>query len=284
MEKFKKRAKELELKAEREENNQRQMKLKLANELGSQVVDLTQILNSHSLMRYPIFSTRYARQGYQTEPIRYQSSDGTVKFEISGMFGVPNQVDGNIIRWAISNARRILSQTGVMPEELVTSRYRLLKVMGKATSSKNYKNLESALKRLSGMHVSGNVFNKNEKFAGTLVSFSYTYDNLGQIDRVKMVFHKDFRDHLEQQKSVLALDDGILTSVNPLEIRLKELVRVGMGASPKWEISLNKLQPLCADTREMRYFKRAIKGLKLPYSLSFRKSANGDEIAVFMAQ
>lgn len=284
MENLKKRARELELEADRKESEQRQMKLKLANQLGSQVVDLTRILNSHCLMRYPIFSIRYPRQGYQTEPIRYQSSDGKVSLEVTGIFGIPNQVDGNIIRWAVSNARRILNQTGIMPEELVTSRYRLLRVMGKAINGNNYHNLELALKRLSGMHISGNVFNKNEKFAGTLVSFSYTYDDAGQIDKVKMVFHKDFRDHLQQQKSVLALDNEILTSINPLEIRLRELVRVGMGVSPKWEISLKKLQPLCADTREMRYFKRAIKSLKIPYRLSFRKSANGGEVAVFTAE
>ena len=267
-----------------EEARQKQQ-LQKANQLGSQPFDLVSVLNSHALMRLPVFSTRYSRQGQRTEPIFYSSHDGSVTIEVNGNYGIPNQSDGNIIRWAISVARQIRAKTGFIPEEISTTRYNLLKTLGKSINGANYRNLEHSLKVLGGLQISGNIFSKDKEFTGTLVEFDYTRDGSGEIDKIVMTFGKNFRKHLQQEESVLSIPGQILTSINPLQIRLTEVVRSHMGRSKKWEIGLEKLMLLCAEDKRSKYeFKRVVRKTKIPYRVDFRKSSTSKEdIAVFRA-
>ena len=266
---------ELADKAESAQVLREQEQLARANELGSEPFDLPSVLNSHVLMRYPLFSIRYASQEQQLEPIMYYSSDGQVSVEVKGNYGIPNQADANVIRWVISMARQIRVETGVIPEEICTTRYRLLKDLGKTISGGNYRNLEQTLKVLSGVQISGNIFNKNEEFTGSLVEFSYTRDVSGQPDKIRMTFSKTFRKHLQEEGSVLSLPGEVLVSNNPLQIRLIEVVRCHMGRSRKWQVGLTKLMALCYEKKRSKYeFKRAIKKTEIPYDVEFRKSLN----------
>lgn len=274
---------ELAEKAQSAQARREQQQLKRANERGTQQFDLVSVLNSHALMRYPVFSTRYGSQQQQEEPILYYSSDGSVSVEVKGSYGIPNQADANIIRWAISVARQVRTETGVVPEEISTTRYKLLKDLGKTVTGTNYRNLEQSLKVLGGINISGNIFDKNQEFTGTLMEFNYTRDGSGKIDKIVMIFNKNFRQHLQRDESVLTIPGEVLVSNNPLQIRLIEVARCHIGRKPKWEVRLTKLMSLCYEKRRSKYeFKRAVKKTRLPYSVEFRKSADSnDEVVVF---
>ncbi|MEL6442480.1 MAG: replication initiator protein A [Cyanobacteria bacterium J06621_8] len=274
---------ELAEEAQSAQARREQEQLQRANERGAQQFDLVSVLNSHALMRYPMFTSISRSQKQQEEPILYYSSDGSVSVEVKGNYGIPNQADANIFRWAISAARQIRTETGAIPKEISTTRYHLLKVLGKAISGANYRNLEHTLKVLGGIQMSGNIFDKNQEFTGSLIEFSYTRDASGEIDRIVMAFGEKFRQHLQKDESVLTIPGEVLVSNNPLQIRLIEVARCHMGKKLKWEVGLTKLMNLCYEKRRSKYeFKRAVKKTHLPYSVEIRKSTSSkDEVVVF---
>ncbi len=277
-------ARELKSEITERERIQRKQQRKVANELGTQIISFSQFVNSHNIMRLPIFSTKYVRNGRRTEPICYSSQDGTVAFTVKGASGIPDQADANVLRYAISKARRVRRKIGVMPERVDVTRYELLRALGKSDSGNSYKKLEKTLECLAGMQLTGNVFRKDEMFTGTLVAFSYTYKANGQIDKIRIAFNEDFREHLEKEKAVLAIPSEILRETNALRIRIMELVQAGMGYDARWAVKLKYLRELCAYTRQMKFLKQDLKKLKLPYHLTFTKAANGDQVIIFTRQ
>ena len=139
------------------------------------------------------------------------------------------------------------------------------------------------------MQLTGNVFRKDEIFTATLVTFSYTYKANGRIDKIRIMFNEDFREHLEKEKAVLTIPSEILKETNALRIRIMELVQAGMGYDARWAVKLKHLRELCAYNRQLKFFKQDIKNLfkkdikkpTLPYQLTFTKAANGDQVAIF---
>ena len=274
-------ASKLKSESEVREREERKKKLKIANERGSQVISLSRFVNSHNIMRLPLFSTKYVRNGRRTKPIVFNSQDGSVSFKVSGANGLPDQAEGNIVRYAISKARKIRRGVGVLPEYVEVTRYELLTALGRTTSGKSYKRLEDSLECLAGMQVTGNVFGKGSMYTGTLVSFEYTKTKNGRVDKIRIIFNSKLHKHLEEEKAVLAIPNEILFETNALRIRLLEVIQSGMGYQGKWMMKLSYLKELCAYDRELKYFKRDIGLLKLPYRLSFVKGENKEQIAVF---
>lgn len=274
-------ATELKSESEVREREERKQKLKLANELGSQVISLSRFVNSHNIMRLPLFSTKYVRNGRRTKPIVFKSQDGSVSFKVSGANGLPDQAEGNIVRYAITKARKIRREVGVMPQYVEVTRYELLTALGRATSGKSYKKLEESLQCLAGMQITGNVFAKDSLYTGTLVSFQYTKTEDDKVDKIRIIFNPQLHEHLEEEKAVLAIPNEILFETNALRIRLMEIVQSGMGYQSKWMMKLSYLRELCVYDRELKYFKRDINRLDLPYDLSFMKGGNREQIAVF---
>lgn len=275
-------ATELKSESENREREERKKKLKIANELGSQVISLSRFVNSNNIMRLPLFSTKYVRNGRRTKPIVFKSQDGSVAFEVRGANGLPDQAEGNIVRYAISKARKIRRRIGVTPQYVEVTRYELLTALGRATSGKSYKKLEESLQCLAGMQITGNVFAKDSLYTGTLVSFQYTKAEDGKVDKIRIIFNPQLHDHLEEEKAVLAIPNEILFETNALRIRLMEIVQSGMGYQDKWMMKLSYLRELCVYDRELKYFKRDINRLELPYNLSFIKGQNREQIAVFV--
>ena len=281
MENLKKRASLLKLQAVEQEKAQQKRQLKLANQLGTQVISLSRFVNAHNIMRLPLFSTKYSRNGRRTEPIRFVSKNGSIAFEVKGVSGIPSQVDANILRFAISKARKIRQQVGIIPEKIEVTRYELLKALGKKDSGGNYKSLEKSIECLGGMRIKGNIFRKDEIFTGSLLSFSHTYKEDGKIDKIKIFFNSELRSHLQKEKSVLAIPNEILISTNALKIRIMELVQAGMGHQQRWAVRLRHLRELCAYSRQTKFLKHDIKRLELPYHLSFNKTIDGDQVVIF---
>jgi len=274
-------AAELKSKEKVRQREEKKKKFKIANELGEEVVSLSRFVNSHNIMRLPLFSTKYVRNGRRTKPIIFNSQDGSVAFEVNGANGIPDQADGNIIRYAISKARKIRRRIGVTPQRVDVTRYELLKALGRATSGKNYRKLEESLKCLAGMQITGNVFAKDSIYTGTLVSFQYTKTPDSKVDKIRIIFNPKLHEHLEQEKAVITIPNEILMETNALRIRLMELVQAGMGYKDKWMMKLSYLKKLCVYDRELKYFKRDITRLELPYVLTFIKGDNRQQVVVF---
>ena len=277
---LKQRAEELQSQYDRNLASKRERQLKMANALGARTIYLPRYVNSHDIMRLPIFSTKYARNGRQNESIVFVSQNGEVYFEVAGAKGIPSQVDANILRYAISKGRKVRQKVGVMPEQIETSKYELLRILGRNDSKSNYMALEKSLQCLSGMQITGNIFDRDKIFTGSLVSFFYTNKDKRK-DTIQIVFNPIFREHLDKEENVLLIPDEILTSTNALKIRLIELVRVGMGTKKQWSIRLSYLRELCVYSREVKYLKRDIKGLDLQYAVSFTKTDDRDQIVLF---
>ena len=79
---LKQRADELKSQLEREQALRDEQRLKLANQLGTRGISLPGYVNSHDIMRLPIFSTKYARNGRQHEPIVFISQNGEIQFTV----------------------------------------------------------------------------------------------------------------------------------------------------------------------------------------------------------
>jgi hypothetical protein len=255
-----------------------------AFEMAISPISITRYRNAQNFMRLPLFSTKYARNGRQMAPIQYTSQDGSVAMEVTAnsKYGLPDQVDGNILRYAVSKAREIKMKTGVVPPGIEETRYKLLRVLGMDDCAKSYQWLEGALDRLSSAHYKGNFFSKDILFTGALLSFSYSYDDEGEIEKVAIAFNPVVRAYLQNDKSVLAIDGEILLSRSPLRIRLMELVQVHIGDSSEWSVKLDHLRGLCYSQRSLKHFKVDLKGTDLSrYTLSFSKARDGKQLVTF---
>lgn len=261
-------------------------KQKQADELGQQSVSITRYRNGASIMRFPLFSTKYANgsNGRQQEGIRYSDSANGIHFEVTpnAQYGMPDQVDGNILRVIISKAREIHYTVSVCPSNLALTRCELLRALDISLGGKNYEDLHDRLDRLAGTQYKGNIFYKDEIFTGTLFSFSYptTNDPNGVVN---INLNHNFKEYLDQDKAVLAISDEILKLKSPLEIRLRELIQVHMGKEKRsWSVGLTRLSDLCQTKSPLKEFKRTLKGAKIPYFVDFtggRKLA--DQIVKF---
>lgn len=250
--------------------------------LASQPISLTRYRNAQSIMRSPLFATKHPRNGRQFEPIEFTSSDNSIHIKVTPntAHGMPDQIDGNILRLTISKAREIKLKTGYTPETVEFSRYKILKALGKTDSSRDYKWLIGALDRLSSTYYSGHIFKKNEHFGATLISY---YDSKGNdgVVRVAIKLHAMLRDYIDDDKSVLAIAESIIKAKSNLQIRLHELVQIHIGDKNSWKIGLKKLKKLCASDRQLKHFKADVANSKIPYKIDFLKNRDKDIIVTF---
>ena len=105
---------------------------KKADEMGQRPVKITRLRNGRSIMRFPLFSTKYARNGRQQEGIQYSDSVNGVSFRITpnAEHGMPDQVDGNLIRLVVSKAREIHYSMGICPSSIHLKRFEILQELG----------------------------------------------------------------------------------------------------------------------------------------------------------
>ena len=246
-----------------------------ANSRAEEPIDITCYRNERSVMGFPLFSTKYARGRERgTAPVEYQFETLTGKrfFRVTPQpdFGMPDQVDANIIRYAISKAREIRYQVGTLPDYVEVTRYELCKQLGLGTSGKQYQELNKRLNRLAGAHFEGNIFQQKEVFTGTLVSFAYPEKCNGH-SAVQIIFNPKFKIYLEEDTACLAIPDEVLKLKSPLKIRLIEFLRLRMGDKDEWTIGLSKLAAYCGvpEERSLRLFKRDLQRIELPYKILF---------------
>ena len=71
----------------------------------------------------------------------------------------------------------------------------------------------------------------------------------------------------------LTVPDEIMKMQSSLQIRLVELIRLRMGDRSRWIIGLERLKQECniPERYNLKYFKRDIQRLVLPYAIAFSK-------------
>lgn len=254
---------------------EKQEETKRANKIAQAPIDITRYRNERNFMSYPVFSSIYPKGGKGRRIYDvYEYNDGERQFLVTPnhSYGMPDQVDGNILRYALSKAIEVKRKYRVIPSCVQVSRYELCKALGLTVGGTQYTEINNRLNRLAGAQFVGNVFKKDETFTGTLVSFSYP-EKKGQI---QISFNPKLIDVLEEDSSCLTIPDEILKLRNPFQIRLIEFLRLRMGDKNEWVIGLNKLKDYCGVQKDMtlRLFKRNLMRQKVPYSITFSKSPN----------
>ena len=249
---------------------QKKEKVEQANRIAQRPIDITRYRNERNFMSYPMFSTVYPKGGKnrRTNDV-YEYNDGERKFVVTpnSSFGMPDQVDGNILRYAISKAVEVKRKYGAVPSCIEVSRYELCRELGLKTGGTQYVEINNRLNRIAGAQFVGNLFKRDEIFTGTLVSFSYP-EGTGQI---QIAFNSKLLEAIEDDCSCLAISDEILRLKSPLQIRLIEFLRLRMGDKEEWVIGLEKLKNYCGVPKEMtlRLFKRNLLRQTIPYSIEF---------------
>lgn len=250
---------------------QKQQQTEKANKIAKSPIDITRYRNERNFMSYPIFSSVYPKGGSRSYDI-YEYNDGERKFIVTpnSTYGMPDQVDGNILRYAISKSIEVRRKYGILPSCIEVSRYELCRALGLATGGTQYREINNRLNRLAGAQFTGNVFKKDEVFTGTLVSFSYPQKS-GQI---QIGFNPKFLSVMEEDCSCLSIPSEILRLKNPFQIRLIEFLRLRMGDKHEWIIGLQKLKDYCGVQKDMtlRIFKRNLLRQVIPYSIEFSEA------------
>lgn len=247
-------------------------KIEKANKIAQRPIDITRYRNERNFMSYPIFSVVYPKGKKDKRATEvYEYNDGERKFVVTpnSSFGMPDQVDGNILRYAISKAIEVKRKYGIVPSCIEVSRYELCRELGLKTGGTQYSEICNRLNRIAGAQFVGNVFKKDEIFTGTLVSFSYPNGS----GKIQISFNSKLFEVIEDDSSCLAISDEVLRLKSPLQIRLIEFLRLRMGDKDEWVISLEKLKVYCGVPRDMtlRIFKRNLLRQNLPYLLEFSK-------------
>ena len=195
----------------------KQEKVKKANKIAQAPIDITRYRNERNFMSYPVFSSVYPKGGKGRRSYDlYEYEDGERQFVVTpnSSFGMPDQVDGNILRYAISKAIEVRRKYGVVPSCIEVSRYELCKALGLSVGGTQYTEINNRLNRIAGAQFVGNVFKRDEVFTGTLVSFSYPKKS-GQI---QISFNPKLLDAVEQDCSCLSIPSEILQLKNPFQI------------------------------------------------------------------
>ena len=248
----------------------KQKRIERVNKIAQRPIDITRYRNERNFMSYPMFSAVYPKGGKNRRSYDvYEYNDGERKFVVTpnSSFGMPDQVDGNIFRYAISKAVEVKRNHGVVPSRIEVTRYELCRALGLKPGGTQYSEIESRLHRIAGAQFVGNVFKKDEVFTGTLVSFSYPKGS-GQI---QIAFNSKLLEVIEDDCSCLAISDEVLRLRSPLQIRLIEFLRLRIGNKNEWIIGLEKLKNSCGVPKEMtlRLFKRNLLRQKIPYTIEF---------------
>ena len=258
--------------------SERKSNLHNIHELAEEAVDISRYRNERSIMALPLFSTKCARRtSREVSPMCHEitTPKGTKRFTVTPdpLLGMPDEVDANILRFAISKGREIRHRKGYFPDYIDTTRYELCDVLGLGRGGNQYRNIIERLERLEGVRFKGNIFSFNEKdiYGGPLITYRYLDESSAQ-SPIRIEFTLSFRKHLEQEAVCLTIPNEIMTMQSALQIRLTELVRLRMGNGVSWVVGLSKLRRECsAEETALKKFKYYISKVKLSYAVDFSK-------------
>lgn len=200
----------------------------------------------------------------RTEPINYESLDGTVKVKISchSNHYLASIYDWDIILFVASKMQEIInSKSDIPPRTLIIPRHELLKAIFKHEGKTNRKQMEESLARLQLTGIETTIRNEDYRYRG---GFGFL-DSWGYTERKDI---KEFQITLSQW-----LYDGICRNGSLLKVRpeyfkitsgikkfLYRTARKHVGnQNQSWDFLIETLYEKSGSEREFKKFKHDLK-------------------------
>jgi plasmid replication initiation protein len=222
-------------------------------------IDPRDIRDVMELMEFPFLALSKKR----TEPINYESSDGTVKVKISCHTNhyLASIYDWDIILLVASKMQEIInSKSDIPPRTLIIPRHELLKEIFKQDGKTNRKQMEESLARLQLTGIETTIRNEDYRYRG---GFGFL-DSWGYTERKDI---KEFHITLSQW-----LYDGICRNGSLLKVRpeyfkitsgikkfLYRTARKHVGNQNQWDFLVETLYEKSGSEREFKKFKHDLK-------------------------
>lgn len=227
---------------------------------GTLTTDLRDIRDVMELMEVPFVALSKNR----TEPINYESLDGTVKVKISchSNHYLASIYDWDIILFVASKMQEIInSKKDIPPRTLIIPRHELLKAIFKHEGKINRKQMEESLARLQLTGIETTIRNEDYRYRG---GFGFL-DSWGYTERKDI---KEFQITLSQW-----LYDGICRNGSLLKVRpeyfkitsgikkfLYRTARKHVGNQNKsWDFLIETIYEKSGSEREFKKFKHDLK-------------------------
>lgn len=193
-------------------------------------------------MEHPLFSLA-------TKPdmrhLEYRSGDNVLKIRPSGL-GLPTIFDKDILIFVISQLMARKNRGDAIGDTVRFSARELCIATNRQIGGDHYKRLEDAFARLQGAQFVTNVKTggKIETRIFSLIDeggFVRTDDERFRLDYCEVKLSRWMMRAIESLE-VVSISRDYFRLRRPLERRLYEIARKHCGSSPKWQISLDKLQ------------------------------------------
>ncbi len=237
-----------------EELHELVLQFELLGKLHTKIPELTAYRIQRSLAAYPFWATCRKKQ---INPYRYESSNGQTWLEVypNSAFGQATARDSSILSVIISYAKEIQLKHGSIPYFIPITRYKLLNSLGRADGGKQYRELSSALDRLTSTYYKGNIFGES-LLRGTLLSIHSQEDPDGP-ENILLVLDPTIRMALGG-KLVYALPKQILLDDSLLRQEVAKKVWIHLGKQPSWQISLEQFSKMVSYHGSLRHFKHEL--------------------------
>jgi|GEM_PF-1797445 len=237
-----------------------QPSIERANLMAGNVLSLTAFRSERNLILYPFCTVSDKKV---IEPIKYRSPDGSRWLDIipSQEHGMVNIWDFDVLRWALSKAGEIAWMAECdFPDFVDFTCYELLKGLGKNThSGSNQEWFKTSMLRLASTFYNGNILSsKGKGDAFTLMTFEYVPDRCNNMTKIRMHFSHAIKNSIRFNNTMLEVPASYHQK-SGIKKRLLELVKVRMGKSKIWDISLLELQAICPHTGSLTSFKTQVK-------------------------
>ena len=223
-------------------------------------IDPRDIRDVMEIMEVPFVSLSKNR----TEPINYESADGTVKVKISchSNHYLASIYDWDIILFVASKMQEVInSKTDLPPRTLIVPRHNLLKAIFKHDGKTNRRQIEESLARLQLTGIETTIRNEDYRYRG---GFGFL-DSWGYTERKDI---KEFHITLSQW-----LYDGICRNGSLLKVRpeyfkitsgikkfLYRTARKHVGnQNQSWDFLVETLYEKSGSEREFKKFKHDLK-------------------------
>jgi plasmid replication initiation protein len=223
-------------------------------------IDPRDIRDVMELMEVPFVSLSKNR----TEPINYESSDGTVKVKISchSNHYLASIYDWDIILFVASKMQEILnSKLDIPPRTIIVPRHELLKAIFKHEGKTNRKQMEESLARLQLTGIETTIRNEDYRYRGGFGFLdSWGYTERKDIKEFHITLSQWLYDGICRNGSLLKVKPEYFKITSGIKKFLYRTARKHVGnQNQSWDFLLETLYEKSGSEREFKKFKHDLK-------------------------
>jgi plasmid replication initiation protein len=250
----------IEEKKQRKNKATARRKKPIEGELVTVINDPRDIRDVMELMEVPFVALSKNR----TEPINYESPDGTVKVKISCHTGhyLVSIYDWDIVLFIASKMQEIInSGEDIPPRTIIIQRNKLLKEINRHDGKKEEKDLKASLSRLKLTGIETTIRNEDGRYdAGFGFIDSWGYTDRKDIKEIKITLSQWLYDGICRKGSLLKVRPEYFKITSGFEKFLYRTARKHVGTqNESWTFSIETLHEKSGSEREFRKFKYDLK-------------------------